>query len=94
MYKGILFHEMELRAFLSIAAQEGLICENGLTDGVYDKMTKSRRTYELTRNILEQFCVAGTVYMDPAIIWVFDGELIEKGIIKPYEKEKFIWDVK
>lgn len=92
MYKGIVFHNMQLRAFLSIAAQEGLICENGITDGVYDELTKYHPSYMFAQNILEQFCVAGTVYMDSAIFRCFDGELIDKGIIKPYEKEGFTWN--
>lgn len=32
MYKGIVLDKMQRNAFLSMAAQEGLICENGLSE--------------------------------------------------------------
>lgn len=69
-----------------MAAQEGLICEKGKTDGVFDMMTQYIPSLQLTRMILEQFIVAGAVYVNPFTYRCMDGELIEKGIILPYEK--------
>ncbi len=40
MYKGIVLDKMQRNAFLSMAAQEGLICEKGKTDGVFDMVTR------------------------------------------------------
>lgn len=35
MYKGIVLDKVQTNTFLSMAAQEGLICEKGKTDGVF-----------------------------------------------------------
>lgn len=86
MYNGIVFDKVQRNAFLSMAAYEGLICEKGMTDGVFDMVTRSSPSYGYTRMILEQFTVAGSVYVDPYIYKCLDGELIEKGIIVPYKK--------
>lgn len=86
MYKGIVLDEMQRNAFLSMAAQEGLICEKGMTDGVFEKVTCYTPSSWFARMIIEQFTVAGTVYVDPFTYSCMDGELIEKGIIMPYKK--------
>lgn len=86
MYKGIVLDEMQRNAFLSMAAQEGLICEKGMTDGVFDMVTRYTPSLWYARMILEQFTVAGAVYVDPFTYRCMDGELIEKEIIMPYEK--------
>lgn len=86
MYKGIILDKMQQNAFLSMAAHEGLICERGITDGMFDMVTRSTPTLWLAQTILEQFMVAGTVYVDPSLYKCMDGELIEKGIIMPYQK--------
>ena len=39
--------------------------------------------------ILEQFIVAGAVYVDPVTYRCIDGELIEKEIILPYKKSEY-----
>lgn len=85
MYKGIVLHEMQLKAFLSIAAQEGLVCENGFTDGVFSRLTKYQPSYAFAKTILEKFCVAGSIYVNPYVYRVLDGKLIEEELIKPYE---------
>jgi len=81
MYKGIVLDKMQRNAFLSMAAQESLICEKGMTDGVFDMVTHHTPSLWLARMILEQFTVAGTVYVDPFTYGCMDGELIEKKII-------------
>lgn len=86
MYKGIVLDKMQRNAFLSMAAQEGLICEKGMTDGVFDMVTCHTPSSWFARMILEQFTVAGTVYVDPFTYGCMDGELIEKKIIMPYKK--------
>ena len=86
MYKGIVLDEMQRNAFLSMAAQEGLICEKGMTDGVFDMVTRHTPSSWFARMILEQFTVAGAVYVDPFTYGCMDGELIEKKIIMPYQK--------
>ncbi len=86
MYKGIVLDEMQRNAFLSMAAQEGLICEKGMTDGVFDMVTHHTPSLWFARMILEQFTVAGAIYVDPFIYGCMDGELIEKEIIMPYRK--------
>lgn len=43
--------------------------------------------------ILEQFIVAGAVYVDPFTYRCIDGELIEKEIILPYKKVNMTWKV-
>lgn len=86
MYKGIILDKVQTNVFLSMAAQEGLICEKGMTDGVFDSMTRYMPSLEYTRMILEQFTVAGAVYVDPFTYKCMDGELIEKEIILPYKK--------
>ena len=85
MYKGVVLHEMQLKAFLSIAAQEELICEKGISDGVFNSLTKYKPTYTFGKAILEKFCVAGTIYVDPYIYRVLDGKMIEQGLIMPFE---------
>lgn len=86
MYKGIVLDKMQRNAFLSMAAQEGLICEKGVTDGVFDMVTHYTPSLWFARMILEQFTVAGAVYVDPFTYKCIDGELIEKEIILPYKK--------
>lgn len=86
MYKGIVFDDVQRNAFLSMAAQERLICEKGMTDGVFEAVTRHIPSSWFARVILEQFTVAATVYVDPYIYSCIDGELIEKGIIMPYKK--------
>lgn len=86
MYKGIVLDEMQRNAFLSMAAQEGLICEKGMTDGAFDMVTRHTPSFWFARMILEQFTVAGAVYVDPFTYGCMDGELIEKKIIMPYQK--------
>lgn len=86
MYKGIIFDSVQRNAFLSIAAREGLICENGFTDGVFDRVTCHNPSSTLQQTVLEQFTIAGAVYIDPFIYKCMDGELIQNGIIMPYEK--------
>ena len=86
MYNGIVLDEVQRNSFLSMAAQEGLICEKGNTDGVFGSMTRYPPTFDDAKMILEQFTVAGAVYVDPFIYDCMDGELIEKKIIMPYQK--------
>lgn len=86
MYKGIVLDEMQRNAFLSMAAQEGLICEKGMTDGVFGRITRYTPSPWYARMILEQFTVAGAIYVDPFTYKCMDGELIEKDIILPYNK--------
>lgn len=86
MYKGIVLDKMQRNAFLSMAAQEGLICEKGVTDGVFDMVTSYKPSLSFAQMILEQFTVAGAVYVDPFTYGCMDGELIEKKIIMPYQK--------
>lgn len=86
MYKGIVLDKIQTNAFLSMAAQEGLICEKGMTDGVFDMVTHYTPSLWFARMILEQFTVAGAVYVDPFAYRCMDGELIEKEIILPYKK--------
>lgn len=88
MYKGIVLDKIQTNAFLSIAANENLICEKGISDGIYQEVTQFIPTYQLATNIYEQLVVAGTIYVDPFIYKFLDGELIEKDIIKPYEKNE------
>lgn len=88
MYKGIILDTVQRDAFLSIAAQEGLIFEKGMTDGVFDSVTHHNPSLRFAQTIFEQFTVAGTVYVDPFIFNCLDGELIESGIIMPYKKGK------
>ena len=88
MYKGIIFDSVQRDAFLSIAAREGLICEKGFTDGVFDKVTCHNPSSTLQQTVLEQFTIAGAVYIDPFIYKCMDGELIQNGIIMPYEKSE------
>ncbi len=82
MYKGIIFDEMQTNAFLAIAANEKLICENGMTDGVFERRTCRMPSQWFAEMIFEQFTVAGAVYVDPYTYRCLDGELIEKGIIR------------
>lgn len=86
MYKGIVLDRVQTKAFLSMAAQEGLICEKGKTDGVFGTVTQYTPSSRFARMVLEQFIVAGAVYVDPFTYGCMDGELIEKGIILPYKK--------
>lgn len=86
MYKGIVLDKVQTNAFLSMAAQEGLICEKGITDGVFGMVTRCTPSLRSARRILEQFIVAGAVYIDPFTYGCMDGELIEKEIILPYKK--------
>lgn len=88
MYKGIVLDEMQEKAFLSIAASEGLICEKGMSDGMYKKATQYNPSYKLVEDIFRQFVVAGAIYIDPLMYKYLDGELIEKKIIMPYKKDK------
>lgn len=88
MYNGIVFNEIQRNAFLSIAANENLICEKGMSDGIYKRITQYCPSYQFTKEIFEQFIVAGTIYIDPFVYKFLDGDLIEKEIIKPYEKER------
>lgn len=84
MYKGIVLDKMQTNAFLAIAANEKLICENGMTDGVFERRTRHMPSKWFAEMILEQFTVAGAVYVDPHTYRCLDGELIEKRIIMPY----------
>lgn len=99
MYSGIVFSNYQTKAFLSMAAREGLICEKGETDGVFNKLTRAIVPNTKSMAIREQLCVAGTVYIDPFIYRCMDGELIQNGIIRPYVKpetnlfESIIFDV-
>lgn len=99
MHKGIVLRETQRNAFLAMAAQEGLICENGETDGVFGEMTKQIPSLQLAQQIFEMLIVSGAVYVDPFVYKCMDGELIEKEIIMPYEKCKnnfdgyFIFDI-
>lgn len=86
MYNGIVLDKVQRNSFLSMAAQEGLICEKGKTDGVFGSVTRYLPTFDEAKMILEQFTVAGAVYLDPFIYNCMDGELIEKKIIMPYQK--------
>lgn len=86
MYKGIVLDKAQTDAFLAIAANEKLICEKGMTDGVFDKRTHRIPSHWFAQMILEQFTVAGAVYVDPFTYRCLDGELIENGIIMPYTK--------
>lgn len=86
MYKGIVLDKVQTNAFLSMAAQEGLICEKGETDGVFGMVTHHTPSLRLAQMILEQFTVAGAVYVDPFTYKCMDGELIEREIILPYKK--------
>lgn len=88
MYKGIVLDTMQRNAFLSIAAQEGLIFEKGMTDGVFDSVTRYNPSHSFAQKIFEQFTVAGAVYVDPFIYSCLDGDLIETGIIMPYKKSQ------
>lgn len=92
MYNGIVLDKVQRNAFLSMAAYEGLICEKGMTDGVYDKITHCLPLYDRAQMLLEQFTVSGSVYVDPFIYKCLDGELIEKEFIMPYKKCEY--DVK
>ena len=86
MYKGIILDKVQTNTFLSMAAQEGLICEKGKTDGVFGTVTQYTPSLRFARMVLEQFIVAGAVYVDPFTYGCMDGELIENGIILPYKK--------
>lgn len=86
MYKGIVLDKTQTNAFLAIAANEKLICENGVTDGVFESRTQHMPSKRLAEMIFEQFAVAGAVYVDPHTYQCLDGELIEKGIIMPYTR--------
>ena len=86
MYKGIVLDKVQTNTFLSMAAQEGLICEKGKTDGVFGTVTQYTPSLRFARMVLEQFIVAGAVYVDPFTYGCMDGELIENGIILPYKK--------
>ncbi len=86
MYKGIVLDEVQRNAFLSMAAQEGLICEKGMTDGIFDMVTHSTPSLQSAKMLLEQFTVSGAVYIDPFVYGCMDGELIEKKILMPYQK--------
>ena len=54
--------------------------------GLFDMRTCRMPSAILAQRVLEQFTVAGTVYVDPHTYKCMDGELIEKGIIMPYKK--------
>ena len=86
MHKGIVLRETQRNAFLTMAAREGLICDNRMTDGVFGKVTTQTCSLQLAQEIFELLVISGTVYVDPFIYKCIDGELIEKGIIMPYEK--------
>ena len=85
MYKGIVLDKMQEKAFLSIAANEGLICEKGMSDGLYKAFINFIPSYQLAEEIFKQFVIAGAVYIDPYTYKYLDGELIEKKVIMPYE---------
>lgn len=85
MYKGIVLNEVQRNAFLSIAANEGLICEKGVSDGIYRNVTQFNPSHQLVEEIFNQFVVAGVIYIDPFVYKYLDGELIEKEIIMPYQ---------
>lgn len=86
MYKGIVLDKMQRNASLAMAANENLICEKGMTDGVFKMVTCRMPSYWAAEMILEQFTVAGAVYVDPFTYRCLDGKLIENGIIMPYKK--------
>lgn len=86
MYKGIVLDKVQTNTFLSMAAQEGLICEKGKTDGVFQAVTQYTPSLRFARMVLEQFIVAGAVYVNPFTYGCMDGKLIENGIILPYKK--------
>ena len=92
MYNGIVLNETQQNAFLSIAASEGLICENGMTDGIFRSRTESTPSHQLVMNVFEQFMVSGTVFVDPFTYKCLAGELIEKGIILPYKEPTYDLD--
>lgn len=85
MYKGIVLDEIQRNAFLSIAATEGLICEKGMSDGIYKSVTQYNPSHQFAEEIFKQLVVAGTVYIDPLTYKYLDGELIDKRIIMPYK---------
>lgn len=85
MYKGIVLNEVQRNAFLSIAANEGLICEKSVSDGIYRNVTQFNPSHQLAEEIFNQFVVAGVIYIDPFIYKYLDGELIEREIIMPYQ---------
>lgn len=87
MYKGIIFDKAQTKTFLSMAAQEGLICEKGITDGVYRMFTGDKPSFHSGQSILEQIVVSGAVYIDPFLYNCLDGELIETGFILPYSTD-------
>lgn len=70
-----------------------------MTDGVFEIVTRYLPSSCFSRIILEQFTVAGSVYVDPFIYGCMDGELIEKEIIMLYKEcenemeEFFIFDI-
>lgn len=86
MYRGIVLDKIQRNTFLSMAAQDKLIYAKGQTDGVFDMVTRQVPLLKSSQIILEQLMVAGAVYVDPFIYGCMDGELIEKGIILPYQK--------
>lgn len=86
VYKGIVLSAAQTDAFLAIANDEKLICEKGCSDGIYQKRTARLPGLLRANEVLEQFVVAGKIYVDPVTYRYLDGQLIEKGIILPYEK--------
>ena len=86
VYKGIVLSAAQTDAFLAIANDEKLICEKGCSDGIYQKRTARLPDLFRANEVLEQFVVAGKIYVDPVTYRYLDGQLIEKGIILPYEK--------
>lgn len=50
---------------MSMAAQEGVICEKGKTDGIFGTVTQYTLSLRFARMVLEQFIVAGVVYVAP-----------------------------
>lgn len=88
MYNGTVFNELQELSFLSIAANECLISERGISDGLFDKIKNSMPSYPLAQKLLERFCVAGKVYINPSIFRFLEGELIDREIIVPYSKER------
>lgn len=88
MYSGAMFTDIQERAFLSIAANEGLISEREISDGLFDEIKRNVPSYPFAQKILEKFCVAGRIYISPFTYHFLEGELVDRNIILPYSKER------
>lgn len=88
MYNGTVFTDIQERAFLSIAANEGLISERGISDGLFDSIKQTVPSFTLAQKLLEKFCVAGKVFISPFIFKFLEGELVDREIILPYSEKR------